>query len=95
MAQEATVGFMMWDGKSVGTLLNLFRLLSLHKKAVVYTVPEKKFLELKRWVDWEVLLGAQDIDLQNKIEQRTKLEPVDESTRSHVGLDSSLPTITA
>lgn len=74
MAQEATVGLMMWDGKSVGTLLNVFRLLSLKKKTVMYTVPEKRFLEFKSGVEWENFLASRDIGLRHKIEQRTKLE---------------------
>jgi hypothetical protein len=74
MAQEATVGLMMWDGKSVGTLLNVFRLLSLQKKAVIYTVPEKRFLEFRSGVEWENFLVSRDIGLRHKIEQRTKLE---------------------
>ena len=74
MAQEATVGLMIWDGKSVGTLLNVFRLLSLQKKSVIYTVPEKRFLEFRSLVEWENFLASRDIRLRDKIEQRTKLE---------------------
>ncbi len=83
MAQEATVGLMMWDGKSVGTLLNLFRLLNLKKKAVIYTVPEKQFLEFRNWVQWKKFLESQDIGLRYKIEQRTKLETTQESQQLH------------
>jgi hypothetical protein len=36
MTDDATVGFMVWDGKSAGTLLNMLRLLSQQKKVVVY-----------------------------------------------------------
>ena len=80
MAQEATIGLMMWDGKSVGTLLNLFRLLSLGKKAVLYNVPAKAFLDFKSWADWEVFLASHDIGLRNKIEQRTQTETIQERT---------------
>ncbi len=79
MAQEATVGLMMWDGKSVGTLLNVFRLLSLKKKSVIYTVPEKRFLEFRSGVEWENFLASRDIGLRHKIEQRTKLETTQKS----------------
>ena len=82
MAQEATIGLMMWDGKSVGTLLNLFRLLSLKKKAVIYTVPEKQFLEFRSRVEWENFLESRDVGLRCKIEQRTKLETTRESRQS-------------
>ena len=84
MAQEATVGLMIWDGSSIGTLLNLFRLLRLKKKAVLYIVPEKRFLELRRWTDWERLLGNMDRGLQNKIVKRTRKEATEESMPSPI-----------
>ena len=74
MAQEATVGLMMWDGKSVGTLLNVFRLLSLQKKAMIYIVSEKRFLEFRSGVEWENFIASRDVGLRHKVEQRAKLE---------------------
>lgn len=74
MAQEATVGLMMWDGKSIGTLLNVFRLLSLKKKAVIYTVPEKKFREFKSSAEWENFIASYDIGLRREVEKRAMLE---------------------
>ena len=75
MAQEATTGIMMWDGQSVGTLLNIFRLLMLDKKAVLYAVKEKRFLEFNCQIDWEIFLQKRDMDLQKNVEKRKKLEP--------------------
>lgn len=86
MAQEATVGLMMWDGKSVGTLLNLFRLLNLNKKAVIYTVQEKMFREFRRPIEWKNFLETQDSGLQRKIEQRTRLESVHGEAQSLMSL---------
>ena len=74
MAQEATVGLMIWDGRSVGTLLNVFRLLSLKKKAVIYSVSEKRFLEFRSGVEWENFIASRDVGLRHKVEQRAKLE---------------------
>ena len=79
MAREATIGLMMWDGKSVGTILNLFRLLSQKKKAVIYTVPENKFLEFRSKLEWNDFLEGRDIRLQHKVEERTKQETIQES----------------
>ena len=79
MAQEATIGLMLWDGKSIGTLLNLFRLLNLKKKAVIYSVPEKKFQEFRNSSEWENFLESQDIGVRRKIEQRTRLEATEKS----------------
>ena len=47
MAQEATVGLMVWDGKSRGTLFNAFRLLQQGKMVLIFVAPEKRFLELR------------------------------------------------
>lgn len=74
MAQEATIGLMIWDGKSVGTLVNVFRLLKLGKKAVVYTVPDRRFIEFRNDDEWKNFMGDCDIDLKHKIEQRAKHE---------------------
>lgn len=41
MAKEATCGFMLWDGRSRGTLNNIINLLKQDKKAVVYFAPDK------------------------------------------------------
>lgn len=74
MAQDATVGLMMWDGKSVGTLLNVFRLLSLKKKVVIYTVPNKQFREFKSGDEWKDFIGTCDSGLRHKVEQRVTLD---------------------
>jgi adenine-specific DNA-methyltransferase len=57
MAQEASVGFMIWDGKSAGTLANAARLLRQGKKVVIYFTPEKRFLTLRAEDDWERLVS--------------------------------------
>jgi hypothetical protein len=70
MTDEATVGLMVWDGKSVGTLLNVFRLLSNHKKVVVYAAPEKQFHELKSLGQWDEFISHCPLELRRKVEQR-------------------------
>ena len=37
MANEASIGLMLWDGKSKGTLLQIWRMVAQGKKVVVYT----------------------------------------------------------
>jgi hypothetical protein len=70
MASQATFGLMIWDGKSVGTLLNVWRLLKNQKKVVVYIVPEHQFLELKDADQWHQLIAKCDIAVQEKVKQR-------------------------
>ena len=45
MAQDATAGFMLWDGKSKGTFSNVKELIRLNKKCLVYVLAENSFLQ--------------------------------------------------
>jgi hypothetical protein len=74
MAADATVGFMVWDGKSKGTILNVFRLMKQQKKAAVYNVAAKRFYELKTLEQWEEFISHCDDELRNKVEQQAALE---------------------
>ncbi len=44
MALKADYGFVLWDGKSTGSMNNVFQLAKNGKKTVVYLSPEKRFL---------------------------------------------------
>lgn len=74
MTAEATIGLMVWDGKSVGTLLNVWRLLDNKKFVVVYASPEKNFWELKNFNQWEEFITHYDARLRWKVEQKAALE---------------------
>jgi hypothetical protein len=75
MTQEAMVGLMIWDGKSIGTLLNVFRLLSQNKKVVVYNIPEKRFQEIKTGVaGWDAFIARCDAEVQHRVEARARRE---------------------
>ncbi len=74
MADEASVGFMIWDGKSIGTLTNVFRLISQNKKVVIYNVPTKQFSNLKDKADWDVFLSTAVSDLREQVERGTFIE---------------------
>lgn len=67
MAREASVGLMIWDGKSAGTLANAARLVRQEKKVVVYSAPVKRFLTLKAEADWKHLMSSCGRDVQEKI----------------------------
>lgn len=68
MTQEATVGFMLWDGKSVGTLQNVARLLGQNKTTLVYLAPEREFREIRTQGDWTELLSLCPPDVREKLE---------------------------
>lgn len=69
MAEEASVGFMIWDGKSVGTLMNVFRLVRRHKKVVVYTVTSNQFSTLRDESDWKRFLSQCGRDVRQWIDE--------------------------
>ena len=47
MSDQADYGFMLWDGKSKGTLNNIINLLQANKYVLVYFSPSKEFVTLK------------------------------------------------
>ena len=55
MTDEASVGLMLWDGESAGTLANVLRMLQQEKPVVVFRTDTKTFVDLKRLSDWSAL----------------------------------------
>jgi len=64
MATAADYGFMIWDGKSKGTLNNILNLLRDDKKTLVYYSPEKKFYTVDAFAILKGLLQQGDKQLQ-------------------------------
>jgi adenine-specific DNA-methyltransferase len=60
MAAEATVGLMLWNGESRGTLLNVLRLAASGKPVVVYMSSKKAFVEVRAERDLGTLLAELD-----------------------------------
>lgn len=60
MSKEADYGFMIWNGKSKGTLNNIINLLLLDKKVLVYFTPEKKFHTLNSINELKILINKTD-----------------------------------
>jgi len=58
MANDATCGFMLWDGVSKGTLANTINLLNADKKVVLYISPKKEFFNLHTFKDFQQALNA-------------------------------------
>lgn len=67
MAREADYGFMIWDGKSLGTLLNVSRLSKQRKTVVVYTTSNKRFKEIRDEADFAELLSRCSDDLRRRV----------------------------
>jgi adenine-specific DNA-methyltransferase len=47
MAAEASVGLMLWDGESHGTLMNVMRLATAGKPVVIYMQLEAQFIDVR------------------------------------------------
>jgi len=56
MASEADYGFVLWDGKSAGSINNVLELMKSGKPVVTYFGPEKTFYNLKQSSDVQTLL---------------------------------------
>lgn len=70
MAQQAEFGLMIWDGKSLGTVLNILRLVRASKKAVLVSVAEKSEVEFKGKGDWDAFLSGCSSKLLRDMERR-------------------------
>ncbi len=73
MSEEADYGFMLWDGKSKGTLNNVLNLLELRKSALVYLTLNQKFFSLKNQTDLADLLSFCDQKNLDEIDGDIKL----------------------
>lgn len=74
MAGEASIGLMMWDGESRGTLLNVVRLFALHKTVVVYVGPRKTFFEVRSRKDLDRLTMNLDSAAARKLRDQAASE---------------------
>jgi len=74
MAREATVGFLIWDGESRGTLMNILRLVALEKTAVVYVEPEKAFSEVRTRDDFERLARGLNQEATRRLHEQAVRE---------------------
>lgn len=61
MAKDASCGFMIWDGKSKGTLTNVISLVNAQKKVLLYSAPRKHFFTVRTPRDLTHALSASGI----------------------------------
>ncbi len=69
MADEASVGLMLWDTKSVGTLANIYRLVTGRKKVIVYMAPTKSFATLTDEAALELFLADCPTGLRDRLKK--------------------------
>ena len=58
LAEEGSIGLMLWDGTSRGTPANVLRLIEQGKKVVIYLVPLREFRTLRNLADWDKFLSS-------------------------------------
>jgi hypothetical protein len=73
MVKETDYGFMIWDGKSKGTLNNIINLLKENKRVLVYFSPDIKFYKLITFDDLEKLLYRCEKKLLEVFEEKFKV----------------------
>ena len=74
MANEATYGLMIWDGRSVGTLMNALRLIEQGKMAAVYVGLKKQFIDVKNWNDWELFVTNNASEMRRRLQEQVEVE---------------------
>lgn len=74
MATEADYGFMIWDGKSPGTVLNVLRLIRRGKMAVLFDASTKSAATLKSADDWTAFLNSCDESFREDLRKRATPE---------------------
>jgi adenine-specific DNA-methyltransferase len=68
MAKDADVGFMIWDGKSFGTLANAFRLIDQGKKVVIIVSSEETSVTtIRSQADWSRFVSNCAPDLRERL----------------------------
>lgn len=73
MASEADYGFILWDGKSAGSINNVLELLKREKTVVVYFSPDKIFCTISRLDDARELLKRCDRKTIDAMQKKIKL----------------------
>jgi hypothetical protein len=74
MARKADFGFMIWDGKSAGTILNILRLIANRKKVVLLNVVERSTITLKTLADWQEFLDKCSDQIKRDLGERATPE---------------------
>lgn len=73
MSLQADHGFMLWDGKSKGTLNNVLNMLQQQKSVLVYFSPTKSFVPVKSPSVLEELISQCDSESKEYFEKTIKL----------------------
>lgn len=73
MARDSDYGLMIWDGKSTGTLCNIFELLRRKKKTLVFISTDQSFVTVSDVSGLERLLAQMPEEARSKAEGKIRL----------------------
>jgi hypothetical protein len=73
MAGVADLGFVLWDGKSSGSVQNMLWLLAQKKAVVVYYAPEKQFYNFRSETELVDLLSGCDDEVLRDLDRKIRL----------------------
>ncbi len=74
MADKANYGFVLWDGKSSGSINNVLELLKRGKKSLLYYFPDSKYYTICTVQDFQELLSYCDQNSFKTISKKVKLK---------------------
>ena len=74
MASIADSGFVLWDGKSIGSINNMHELLKNGKNIVVYLSPKQKFIDVTNSGELEALIQKIDQSDARTINEKLKFK---------------------
>lgn len=60
MAKDADYGFMIWNGRSKGTLNNIISLLELNKKLLLFFIPTSDFYTISDYTEFNKIINCCD-----------------------------------
>jgi len=83
MARAADFGYMIWDGKSPGTLLNILRLVRSGKKAVLLNPVSNETKNFKHINDWNKFISLAEPSLVQDLRARATPEEWSDDTLPH------------
>ncbi len=75
MASIADSGFVLWDGKSIGSFNNVHEMLKKGKETVVYLSPKNKFIEVTNPCELKELIQMIDKSDARKMHKKLEITP--------------------
>ncbi len=71
MARECESGLMIWDGLSVGTILNVLRLVRAEKEVLLMNVRDEDSILFEKASQWDRFIDRQDEEFRSELRKRS------------------------